>query len=337
MGKECRRVEGLLAASMYEPLSGSEREQLEAHLDDCAVCRETLRGFESLMHEVPVDQPVLGVDLLPSIREELGDEAPGRVVRFRRYAAACAAAAAAVLVALGGGYAAMNADAPAPAIAQDEPARRASQLDRTFKQVEALMEARFHSRAFLVLDGAAKRHPNDARAPEALQLAAHLALDELEWYPEAHGAFRSLREKHTEHFEADDSNRIALEMLEESYGPNGDYLPLRLLHQARVNGDFDGYERVLSQYPGTYIAARALDEMTHALAQEGDVVVALETLAESCTHPVAIAQVKLKLARTLDQNGASADRVRNLYQEAATSESVALARAAQDALRELER
>lgn len=335
MTTECRRVEGILATSIYEPLSAPERERLDAHLDACHVCRETLRGFEGLVRDVPVQRPELGVDLLPAIRQTLGQETPGRSRRFRRQAVALAAAASFVAIALAGGYAAMSPDAPLLVPVQ-EAGHSGSPLDRTFEQVDQLMEARFHSRAFLMLDTAVRRFPDDPRAPEALQRAAKLAFDELHWYPEAHVALRKLRDRYREQFESDSANRIALEMLEESYEPGGDYLALRLLDTARNNGDFDGYERVLTTYPGTYIAGRALDEMTAALAVDGDVVSALETLAESCTHPMAVVQVKLRLARTLDGTDGSRDRIRSLYEEAAASDSIALSDAARSALRELD-
>lgn len=336
MNAACKQVEGILAASTYETLPLSDREQLDAHLDECVVCRETLRGFESLVREVPVTRVDLEFDLLPALRQTLRTESPGHEVRRRRFAVTMASAAAVLLVALGGGYVAFfRANSMGPAV-REEAHQRVSRLDRTFAQVDRLLEARFYSRAFVVLDAAVKNYPSDDRAPEAEQMAANLAFDELHWYPEAHETLRTLRDQYTNQFESTDANRVRLEMLEESYQPNGDYLALRMLDSAQVNGDFEGYEHVLSQYPGTYVASRALHEMSDALAVDGDMVGALETLAESCKNPVAVAQVKLELARTLDRRGDSPDRVRHLYEEAASSDSVTLARAAQDALRVLD-
>lgn len=331
---ECKRIEGILAASMYEPLLAVDRQRLDDHLDACPRCRETVRDLATLRRAIPATTPDLGGDLLASIRRELAAEAPCRVSMFRRHVSTVAAAAAVLVVATGSVYVASNSSdvtVPEPVTAQ-----RASQLDRTFAQVDRLMDAHFHSRAFVMLNDAVTRFPEDPRAAEAAQHAAALAFDELQWYPEAHATFRTLRDRFTPQFDSVPSNRIHLEMLEESVGPNGDYVALRSLDAARASGEFDAYEKVMSQYPGTYVASRALDEMAAALGGDQDRVAALETLAESCGSPVAVAQVKLALARTLDERGASRDRVRGLYVDAASSESVALASAAREALRALD-
>lgn len=334
---DCTQIEGLLAEAAHETLAERERGQLERHVAECADCATLEREFQELVSAIPVEQPALNTDLLPSLRERIDAAArPARTRSARYWGTGLAAAAAVAFIVLGGMYYNGGADSPQP-LASNSGA--VSHLDRTFLQTDRLMEAKFYSRAFVVLNEAVERYPTDPRAAEAQQVAADLAFAELHWYPEAHEALAVLRDRYGEQFRAKDENRLRLEVLEESAGDARQYAALHSLDAARTSGEFARYEEVLSRYPGAYIASLAMDELTLALSDAGDApvdrVLALETLIGDSSNPIALAQLKLELARTLQSRGLNRNRVRQLFEEAASSESLALASAAREALNAL--
>ncbi|HLZ89164.1 MAG TPA: HEAT repeat domain-containing protein, partial [Puia sp.] len=72
-----------LTRFLHEELSGEEREQVEAHLTECAECRrewESLRRIWGMLDEVPVPEPAAGAQLrfdamLDGYKESLGQSA----------------------------------------------------------------------------------------------------------------------------------------------------------------------------------------------------------------------------------------------------------------------
>ena len=70
----CRRVQGLIAESLYEDLQESDRALLERHLDSCEACRKEAETLGWLIERIPANPVLLDRDLLPGVRRRLAEE-----------------------------------------------------------------------------------------------------------------------------------------------------------------------------------------------------------------------------------------------------------------------
>ena len=69
--KRCKNINGLIAASLYEPLSAEEQSALDGHLESCPQCRKTAEELEALVAAIPCNDVAFEGDLRPVVEERI--------------------------------------------------------------------------------------------------------------------------------------------------------------------------------------------------------------------------------------------------------------------------
>jgi hypothetical protein len=136
MQPECTRNDRALSLCVDGELPGPERGALEAHLADCARCREVLRQFEQLRglaRELPVRTPPaeLRDDVRAALRRASGLRTHGR------RGAGLLALAACLGIAAGIGWFGLRQPEPGPVL---EPVRQAASGDQMARLLEGLRD-----------------------------------------------------------------------------------------------------------------------------------------------------------------------------------------------------
>jgi hypothetical protein len=98
----------------------------------------------------------------------------------------------------------------------------------------------------------------------------------------------------------------------------------------------------VAKYPGTLVASLAAEDMARQTLGEGsgctgeEHVAAMERAKGRCTHPVAIARLKLEIGHIYMRELNDAAKARSFYAEVANFEDKALAKLAEGSLAALE-
>jgi tetratricopeptide (TPR) repeat protein len=330
-----RRLEGLLAASLYDDLSEGERAVLERKLKDNPALRDEAEALRMFVGRLPVDPPELGCDLLPALNARL-DQPRSRSHAPRRRLV-LAGAMAMVLVGMisygvwsGGAGLLGTPDDP------DENTR-ISPVARLIKRAAAYEGVEDFPTARSLLKQAVEDHPQDPYAAQAQQKFAQL-LFATKRYAEAYDAYFTLRRDYGPAFEERPDNTYHWNLLAEAR--QKDYAPLYELDAARRDpgGELARLEQVLARYYSlTTVAERAAKQMAMAVRDRADeadrpagFVAALEVARAQCTNPVAIAQLNLELGHVYRDEMMDFTGAETCYRRAA--EEPLLTKRAQDAL-----
>jgi len=336
---KCRRVRGLVAASVYNDLSQKELQTLHAHLDSCEPCRKQAAALNRLAQFIPVTAPVLDQDLWPAIRRAVrrASERNYRPLRLAWRAglalSLCVAAAGAVTYGL---YRTYNTDGAAVI------AEAALPLQNDLDAVSDMINEHDYVTAYRRLEKALQANPGAPLAAEARVQLADLAYSKLNWYPEAYDAYDRLVREHSEF--CDMTECISRhELLDEARAL--DYAPLYALDAARRARDnsFSRLESVVARYPGTLVASLAAEDMARQSLDQGAAtagethVAAMERAKGRCTNPVAIARLKLEIGHIYMRELNDAAKARSFYADVANFQDKTLASMAEGSLAALEK
>ena len=337
------RIRGLMAQAVYEELDARDREALDRALEASEALRAEAKALGALSERIPRDGVALDRDLSSAVRA--GIRAETAVFRPRKAHLAVSFAALAVVMLGVGTLIALRppvAHAPEVAGAPAGPSEVASPIGLALQEARSLMRDRDYPNAYVLLSRAFEGSEEDALAGEARQLMADLAYGELRWYPEAFSDYDALRLHHNSAFQSNPENLLRLNLLDEARGPDDSYASLLALDAARQGESLEKFEGVLSDYPATYVASLAADEMAILSAELDGLpaganlrVAGLESALARSTNPVARAQLKVEIGHLVSRELDGADRARALYEEVAESEITVLAQLAQDSLERL--
>lgn len=335
----CEQYEGILAASLYEEAPEDEQRALDAHLAECAACREEAEALRAVVEGIPAERPVLDRDLSLLLRQRVA-----RTHSWWRRREVIAVVAASVLIVFAlttigpqRVFAPTHSEVVAPPTAPTSPVMAA------MVEVEQLLETRKFGEAYERLQEAIGSHPEDEYAAEAQLALADIAYSELHWYPEAHRAYDALARDYPARFRESVLSRDRREVLAEAEVT--DYASLYRLDAARRYGiaGLEEYEAVLAKYPGTYVASMAAAEIAELVQAADDYadgaegrMAALEATISKMNHPTAVAQLKVELGHMYREDGSDRSKARRLYEDVLDDGNVVLARIARDSLLELE-
>lgn len=337
----CRRVRGLIAESLYEELSDRERVVLEGHLKGCGRCRAEAEALGQLVTAIPSTPVELDGDLVPALRARLREEPAAFVGIGLRFVVSGAAACVLVAVVIGYGLLGTGPTglddpvAVAPVRVPQFPSLLRLELD----EAKGLVDDHDYSRAFMVLQAALERRPDDKLAGEVQLLAANIAFVELQWYPEAFEAYNGLRLEDGDLFRKDPQNVYRWNLLDETRGRGNDYALLHAVDAARGRGDFEGLEDVIGRKPAAYVASLAAKEMAR-LAVGADGVApgengrlyAMQSALDRCTNPIAVAQLKIEIGHIFRDELSDFGSARSLYEQVADKGPTVLAQLARESL-----
>ena len=338
---ECRRIEGLIAESLYEDLSESDQGLLDGHLSQCSACREELASLKSITEAIPRTRPRLDEDLAARVREEL--EGPQTRARGQ-FSWGVATLAASALLAVSLGMYLLRSQESSP-----RPADRASiespvgPVARVLEQAQSMAKEFDYTGAYILLSKTLAEFPDEAPSGQVQERLADLAFSDLQWYREAHEAYHALRVNYYEEFQADPRNVFRMNVLDEAQGSRSDFAPLHALDASSLNGSFEGFERLLTEYPGSYIGSMAAHEMAWLEAgrqglpeTEESLALAMRSVIGRCTTAVSKAQVKIELGHVLGQGLGDYAGARKMYREVAAVAHPVLALQARESLHDLE-
>ncbi len=333
----CRRVRGLVAASVYDDLTEEERETLSQHLGRCAGCRARQAAFKQVAAGVAFrDTPALEYDLVPALRSRLrAPERPAPSGLSRRHAFAGALALLLVGLFSYGVFVANGPGAgqpPGPAAGGVTESPLASYLRRA----EALEASHDYTGAYQVLQAGISAHGDDPAAGDAQLRLAALAFEKLRWYPEADAAYQAVQRNHRDALERCGDVATVLnrwEMLAEARMVN--YASLHELDAAlREDGNVDELQKVMAHYPATYVASEAAARVALAVSRQeglGDMLTAMERARDLCDDPIAVAQLNLEIAHECVRRR-EVEKARELYNEVANTGSAPVAQLARVSL-----
>ena len=326
----CRKMGGLIAASLYEPLDAAEQEALDGHLAWCAHCQRDASELRLVVEQVPREEIPFTGDLLPALRGQLA-QAPARRPFPALRVTAFAASILLLAVVSGVGY---WSGAGFP---DHEPVvLAASPVEAALAKAHKLAKRDFMA-AREALQETLAAYAGDPRVGEAQAALAELEFGHGQRYAQAYAAYTALRSEYPETWKQNPENVLRFNLLNETR--EADYEPLYALDAARggTADPFGQLEELASRYPGKLVAALAVEAMG-ALAGGPDGpdsvlrTAALEEACERCTNPIAVAQIRMALGDLYLQQFNDPASARECYSVAADSDSQDLARLGQDAL-----
>jgi tetratricopeptide (TPR) repeat protein len=332
-------LEGLLAASLYEPLTPEEQALLEDALAQSGDLRADHSLLQGLVADLQETVPPLDIDLLPAIRAQIArEDRPSLPFAWRRFAVPALAAAAAIVVMLSLAARTQAPGTPAPgAPVQVASSVPATPLGVALASARAALEQREYGNAVRTLREGLAAHPGDAESGAATLLLADLEFSQLQRYDEAYTVYETLRTQHPAVFSNDPAAIQRFDLLAEAR--TEDYAPLHALSAA---GDsFDALERVVSLYPNKLVGALAMNTMQRLECagrpeEPASEIAALESVRERCNNPIALAQVNLSLGELYWNAQQNPGKAREAFLAVTASGHTGSAQLARQALAQLD-
>lgn len=321
----CRNMEELIAASLYEALEPDDNLALQRHLADCAACRAeyaSLQVFVGQLAPVPV---VFQGDLLPAIREELRrTEGYSRLSGWMRGLVGVGV----VLLVVGGSvFVVVGSGGENPGqIAKVQP------VDGPLAEARRLAAADDASGALKVLKVALEAAPN---AGELQLEVAELEYANFHRYEAAYDAYKAVREGDPEAWtQSPGIVKERFDLLTEARAAS--FEPLYQIDAAMKQGEsgMPALEEVMARYPGRGVAQAAMETMV-AMA-DGEGLDRVEDARSRCTNPVAVAQLDVRLGEGYCTGNLDPAKGKALLHAVADSPYTIPAQMAKDVLARLE-
>lgn len=337
-------IEGLMAASLYEPLTTEEQNELDAWFAANPADRaeyDALRAFTELL---PDTAPAFTGDLRPVLREELLRGAGRRfdwsfVPRFAWQIAGVLGIAAVLAVPVWQGVNMNFVEAPADQIARLADPER----DVVSARADSLMQEGNYTEAHRVLSAQLAANPAAAEAGQWQATLARMEFVHFGRFAQAYDAYQKLRTDYGDVFASDPDNAYRYDLLEQTRDER--FTPLEVIAAAEQRGlnGFHDLERIVARYSGpgnpvAELALHAMSDIAGALDTPSGVfqLAAYEKVRRRCSDPMAIAQLNDSLGQLYLAHTGDYERARQLFQENAECGDSPLAQRAQLALASLE-
>ena len=192
--------------------------------------------------------------------------------------------------------------------------------------------------AVALLEKTVRTHAEDPMAGAAQLLLASLEFEHGQHYAQAYAAYDVARQRYPQAFSRQPENVRRFNLLDETRA--ADYQPLYRLDAARESSQpIERLEALMAEYPATYVAGRAVEEMCSVLQKEEPGVTAMAALEQAqdrCSNPLAVAQLHVALGDAYWGELHDSGKARDAYTAAIQTGHVALARLAQEGLSRIE-
>lgn len=335
---------GLMAASIYEPLSESEAQELETWLEANPEMRAELEDMQSLVAFLPNELPAFAGNLLPVVKEDLrrGTGHGWDFARFQRYAfqvlGTLVVTAVLVLPVMQGMRLNILDGGPLAPVAQNQSAP-ATLID----QANALIAKQHQDQAYELLAKAIETQPEAADAGAWQMKLADMDYSYFERYQSAFDRYTELKATHPEVYASNPVNPYRYDLLEQTRAER--FEPLYTIARAERNGmrEFKPLEQVVARYAGpanpvAELALAAMCDLSGALGADSDTfkMASYEQLRKQCTNPVALGQVEMSLGEMYLAHTKDYVRAAELLRSASDSPNPAVSEAAKVSLAKLE-
>ncbi|MCC6795668.1 MAG: hypothetical protein IT366_11175 [Candidatus Hydrogenedentes bacterium] len=303
------RIEGLMAASLYEPLSETEQRELDEAIGANTRLAAEYDSLKRFAGNIPNVGLAKTPDLLPLVRGRL-DEHSSPAWGFR-LAYAC------TLVAVVAGASAVSWKVYQhrngyPAVQTAQGRGDVTLVSQSIDQAKVLLAKYDYTGAYDVLRRAVSHQPGDVHAGEAQWLALN-CLVELKQYPDAYDACHQLFGDYRDWLETDGARMTEAMELREllTEAKKVEFASLQELDVAKRDraNTFAALERVAEDYAKFHgneqyaLGNRIAKEMVAAIAQETGAnintpqgtLAAYEDARKRCTLPNAVALLDMKM------------------------------------------
>ncbi len=309
MGWKRRRIQGLLAASFYEPLTPAEQKELDSALAASDALRTQADALRNIVNAAPRISPQPDRDLLPAIHARLAQDVtanPRSTSRARRlvWASVC------VGLLLVAGVVLYRVDHPiapeARSPAGDSTRVSESLLAQAIQEADTLVAEHKSGEAYEILRKGLAAKPDDPLAAKVELRVADLSF-ELKRYRESLQAHDKLVTKYDQVLrESPDLQRTIVkrrDLLADAATNNFSSLyDLDVAMQDRGH-EVPGLEKVIAENPESLVADLAADKMGEVLFDESSAadnvksayLQAMEKARRQCTNAYAIALLDLKI------------------------------------------
>ena len=340
--KRCKNISGLIAASLYEPLSAEEQSVLDGHFESCSQCRKTAEELAALVAAIPCNDVAFEGDFRPVIEERIREHS-NPVAAFRKHWFAPLCATMAVLIVAVGLW---QGGAIGPQVAPSKPKIIAkglsdSRLASYLEEADTKMASGDFTGALVPLRTAVAGFRGDPLSGEAQLKLAELQFIHLRRYADAYAAYEELRREYFDTFSASSESKLRFELLTEEREHN--YAPLYALDAARDStGDvFVALEELVAKNTGKIVAELAVTSMHELIMREDisseyTIIEALEIVQARCSNPVAVDQVTWALGNSWRAQD-DPDKARSMFESVAESNTLALAQLGRQRLAEIDR
>lgn len=306
-----QRTQGLMAASLYEPLTDTEQRELNRALEGDAALRSEYESMRRLVRGIPETTAGPVPDLLPLLHERLNAAPRRNPASLFAYGAA---AILLVAVSLGVWYA-NRSGAVSERATPVKMATADTLVSQALAEAETLLAKNDFPAALDVLRKAISRQPGDAQAGKAQWLVADCAF-KLKRYPDAYAACNQLFASYSSWLENDTTIRTQAinlrDLLEEA--KQVDFASLQAFDAAKRDrtNTFAALEKVAANYAKYQGAEQyalgdlVAKEMAATVALDAGIDIATPAGAlaayqrahDRCTSPVAVALLDMKIGDT---------------------------------------
>ncbi len=323
-------MQGLMAAALYEPLSGCEQAELEAYLARHPALQREFKELQGLKQSIPVSHTEFTGDLLPALRGQIQQASAHRFV-WGRWLLSAGLGAAVLALCLMPFFRVSAPSGTEPMTVKVAPMAQAMELARVLAPQD-------FPKAIAHLESALKSYPEAPEAFDAQVLIADLEYNQGERYAQAHEAYDRARRRFPEQWGRDPQPVLRFNLLEESKA--ADYEPLYQLNVAMNKSERAAahLEQVMARYPGTLVALRAADAMLDTIRRdepELSMASALEQARECVSEPAARAQLTMALGDVCWKEMGDANCAREAYRSVQENGPAVLAQLAEENLLEL--
>jgi len=335
---------GLMAASIYEPLSPEEAQELEQWLEANPEQRTELEAMRELVDFMPEEAPAFTGNLLPAVREDLrhGKGSAFEWAMVPRFALQIAGTlvvtAVLVLPLMQGMQMGFLRNAPLP---QQQTAAGPPEQS-LWDDAQALIARQEHEEAYELLEDALATQATHRDAGHWQLLLAQLEYDHFQRYDAAFDRYTQVKRDHPAVFTSDRDTPYRYDLLEQT--ASEDFAPLYTIDRAREQGmdSFKKLEDIYARYAGpanpvSQLALATMSDLVGALPGDSPTfkMATYEKLRRECSDPVALDQIEVALGKMYVDHGPDCQQAQDLLRAAAGSPNEAVSREAQVTLASL--
>ena len=338
----CWRMRGLLASSAYGENTEAETKRLEKHLAACESCRKQADQFQRIAGGFQEKMPVLDTDLAPLLQKRIQHEKMTPVLSGARFRLHWTPLATTTVLAMVIGAAFYFQSHRLVDTAQTAHNTISSPVQRAMHSAEQLAQKHEYAKAYQVLKTAVEQYPDLPDTALAQRQRAELAFTKLRWYPEAYADYELLATRYYDGaFKNSPESIQRREILAEALALN--FASLKALDGALQSqtDTFASLENVIGQYPGTYVASLAAEQLAIQSLSGTDAnspqnrLAAMQQARDRCKNPVAVAQLDMELGHIYARELNDTAKARVLYDTVKQSGNTSLARLADHSLQAL--
>ena len=328
---------GLMAASIYEPLSPEESQELELWLEANPEQRAELEAMRELVDYLPHEAPDFAGNLLPAVREDLRGGKGSlfgwtMMPRFgMQILGTLVVTGIIVLPLMQGVQMGFLGDAPLPQQADSGDA-----APSLWDNAQALIAAREQEQAYDLLKDAVATQGDHRDIGHWQLLLAKLEYDYFQRYDSAFERYTEVKREHPAVFTSDRDTPYRYDLLEQTEAE--DFAPLYTVDRAREMGmdSFAKLEDIYARYagPSNPVSSLAFDTMSDiagALSKDSPTfqMATYEKLRRKCSNPVALDQIEVALGKMYVDHGSDCEQAQDLLRAAIGSPNEAVSREAE--------